>query len=219
MKRVVFAVLALAASCASGMPVYAQAPEPSPSGWNATLYTGAVSVITRGERHEYLAGRLELEGPLAKSLDAFLRVDVTGEQDGGTLDYANPSTFRSLQVHGGAFRKAGVFDVGLVGGTTFSIEGQTGAPIDPHMLTGVVLVRGRLRKGGYVGAGGGWYGPVGGYAGVLTTAIPVSSGGAYATTDLAIPTQANALAVRSWRLTVGARVLLKRVDLGQVFGK
>lgn len=237
MRRLALAVLALtlcAAAARAQDPGPAPAPSPSPkadpgpapavaapdSGWTARLYTGGQSVITRGERKEYLTARATLAGPLGPGFAAFVRADVGGMQDGGTLASLDPSTFRSLVINAGVTKTVGLFDLGAVGGVSYSIEGSAGAPIDPRMYIGLGIVKVRLRDGGYVGGGGGWYGPVGGGAIVATASLPVGPPGAYTTVDFALPIQSNALLEKTWVLTIGATVRIKTFSLaGLAAGK
>lgn len=153
MKTICLFAFSLFAAVASAQT---PAPSPSPTGWTATAYFGTSSVMTRGERREYVTGRATLAGPVSGAIDAFVRADVTGTQDAGTLDFQNPNTFRALEVNGGLSHRLGLFDLGAIGGVTYSIEGQRGAPIQPRMYTGAGLVKARLRDGGYVGAGAGY---------------------------------------------------------------
>jgi hypothetical protein len=216
MKRLIVAALALAAS-----PAFAQAPAPSPSpaGWTATLYGGTATVATVGERREFITARLGVSGPLGGRVSAFLRADATGEQDGGSLSSTDPRSFRALEANGGlSYRVSNNLDLAAIAGATFSIEGATGAPVDPRLYTAAGLLKVPVYKAGYAGLGGGWYGPVGGYAALFSASIPVGSIGAFTVIDYALPIQ-TPTGRRPWLLKVGATVRVKTINLGQVIGR
>jgi hypothetical protein len=217
MKRLIVAALILAAS-----PAFAQAPAPSPSpdGWTATLYAGTATVATVGERREFITARLGVSGPLGGHVSAFLRADATGDQDGGSVATTDPRSFRALEANAGlSYRVTKNLDLAAIAGATFSIEGASGAPIDPRLYTAAGLAKVPLSRGrGYAGAGGGWYGPVGGYAGLVSASIPIGNIGAFTVVDYALPIQAPT-GRRPWLLKVGATVRVKTINLGQVVGR
>lgn len=201
-------------------PAFAQAP-PAPLNvtvsqpWTATIYTGASTVATTGEKREFLTARITAAGPLGGGLTLFARADLEGTQDGGSL--SNPRSFRAVEINGGVSRRLGVFDVAAIGGVTTSIEGATGAPVDPRLWTGAALARVPLKEGGYAGAGFGWYGPVGGYAALFTASVSLGHG-AYSVADYALPIQTPA-GLRPWLLKIGATVRVKSIDLGALVGR
>lgn len=221
MNRLIFAaVLAL-----SSVPAFAQAPaaSPSPAGWTATLYGGTATVATVGQRREFITARLGVSGPLGGRVSAFLRADATGDQDGGSLSSTDPRSFRALEANGGlAYRVSNNLDLAAIAGATFSIEGATGAPVDPRLYTAAALAKAPVYKTGYAGAGFGWYGPVGGYALLFSASIPVGKIGAFTVIDYALPVQSRQAlrdAPRPWLLKVGATVRVKTINLGQVIGR
>jgi hypothetical protein len=192
-------ILAAAAAEAAG----------TPEQWKGSLYTGALSVLTRGESREYIAARLTASGPIAKGVSGFARADITGTQDGGGLDLKDPQTFRSVELMSGLRYPVGPFDAGAVAGVTYSIEGDQGKPIDPRLFTVAGLLRYTLRDGGYAYVGAGHHGPVGGPALLAAAAIPIpGKAGVNSIVDFAFPIARDALPEKRWvlRFGVSARV-------------
>lgn len=207
MKRLIFAVLTVAALCA---PAFADpAPAASPAAkLTASLYAGTSSVLTRGERREYITSRLSATAPLFAGLSAFARVDLGANQDGGNL--SDPRTFRTVEVLGGLWRKVGPVEATAIGGATYSVEGQEGRPLDARLFTLAALARVGIGDGGYVYAGGGHHGPVGGPALLFAASVPIK-GGAFSVIDFALPLQRTVFREKAWTLKVGASVRVKRL--------
>lgn len=215
MKRLMLAVLTLASVCA-GAPAFAAEPA-APCGsakpeWCAGLYSGALSVVTRGEKREYLSARATVSGPVFKRLSAFARTDVTGTQDGGGLNLGDPKTFRTIDAAGGLRYPVGPVEASVVAGATYSIEGDRGRPVDARLFTLAALARVGFGDGGYVYAGGGHHGPVGGPALLLAASVPVK-GGTYSVVDFAFPLTRTVFAEKAWVLKVGASVRVKTLRL------
>lgn len=209
MKRLLFALAAFAGSCA-GRPVFAADP-PRPA-LVVDAYTGSYALVTRGESREFLTARATATAPLFGDLSAFGRLDVGGEQDAGGLDYSDPSTFRRVEVAGGLGYDVGALRLVGLGGVTYSVEGTSDAPRDPRMYTMAALARVGIGESGYAYAGGGFHGPVGGWA--LLGALSIPAGPAFATVDYAFPLSQTALRERAYTLRVGAQVRVKRLVLG-----
>jgi opacity protein-like surface antigen len=206
---VLAALLAVLPSIAHAQAQPPVPPQPAASGWTATLYTGALSILTRGEKREYMAGRVTIAGPLFRSLSAFARGDATGAQDGGQLDVSDPQTFRSLEVYGGLrYPLAPTLSLAATAGYSYSIEGDEGAPTDARLYTLALLGRLDLGNGGYVLAGGGHHGPVGGPALLAVAAIPLKDG-IYTVLDVAFPLQRNTLREKTWVIKIGATARVK----------
>lgn len=142
MKRLI-AVLGLAAACAA-VPVHAaELPAFQPEAWTIEAQTGLYSlVLNEGEKREYASAGVGLDGPYA-GLAFRLRAEVLGEQDGGRLDFSRPQSFRALLLHASVEKAVGSFAFAISGGTTTSIEGGLGAPVDSHLWNaqGSVAVR------------------------------------------------------------------------------
>jgi hypothetical protein len=205
------AVLAAALLCLVSLPAHARAEDPPPPAapkFTSSLYTGALSILTRGEKREYLAARATVSGPVLKNLGAFARVDATGAQDGGQLNVEDPSTFRTLELAGGLrYTVRPKLSLAAIGGATYSIEGDEGAPRDPRLFTAAALLRYELGDG-YVYAGGGHHGPVGGPALLVAASVPVREG-TFAIVDFAFPLERNVLREKTWVLKLGASQRVK----------
>lgn len=209
-RRVLGIVILLASACAGAPAFAADAPCGTvKSEWCAAAYTGAVSVVTRGEKGEYVTARVSLAGPAYKSLGVFARVDLTGAQDGGALDYTNPKTFRTIEGSGGLSHPVlGDLALAAVAGATWSVEGDTGKPIDSRLFTLAALARLPIGDGGYVYVGGGHHGPVGGPALLAAASIPIK-GAAFTQVDLAFPLTRTVFLEKAWVAKIGASVRVK----------
>lgn len=174
------------------------------------LHTGAASFVTRGERREYWAARATLSYQINENFVTFARGDLLANQDGGNLDVADPSSFRSLEgVIGARRRIVDRLSVGVLGGVTWSIEGDEGAPVDPRLWTALGVVRYALDDhGSYAYFGCGLHDPVGGGACVVSYAQQVIGGDHPTATfiDFALPFDSNAFAEKTWTLKVGAAI-------------
>jgi hypothetical protein len=208
-------VLAMFATAAS-----AQAPAASPEpacgtkdkpAWCASIDTGAVTVVTRGERHEYLTGGGTIEGPLGAGLAAFVHVDAFGTQDGGSLN-GTPRTFRTLILEAGVSRSAGALRLSALGGVTYSIEGQLGAPIEPRLWQARFQAEIPLDGGGYIGVSGGLDDTVGGFAVRADVDVPVA-GGPAVVAHYNLPIRSDVFGRKDWVLTAGGRVHIKSFRL------
>jgi hypothetical protein len=182
-----------------------QAPQ-----FTASLYTGTVGVITRGERREFISARGSVTARLAAGVSGFVRGDLTGAQDGGGLDLRDPKTFRTVEVVGGLYRKVGPVEATALAGATYSVEGDHGKPIDARLFTLAALARIGFGDGGYAYGGVGHHGPVGGPALLAAASVPIK-GGAYSVFDFAFPLQRTVFAEKAWVLKVGASVRVKRI--------
>lgn len=202
-----------------GAPAHAQdvpvvpAPEPLPL-WTATLDSGTSAVLTRGEKREFVTARVGFAARLSDVFGAFARLDVAGDQDGGGLNLTDPHTFRSIDAAAGFRRITGPLRLSILGGVTYSIEGDQGKPIDARLFTLAGLVGRVVGEGGYVEIGAGHHGPVGGPALLASAQIPVSSG-AFTVIDLAFPLQRNVLSEKAWVLKIGASVRVKQLHGGR----
>jgi hypothetical protein len=206
---------------------YAQAPAPTPSKAVAAsmeadtsgvlvldLSGWTLAVITRGEKREYVGGRVTLDAPIAGKLRAFARADVTGTQDFGSVEsFAQYQTFRSVEGFVGAryvIHPAGL-SVGALVGTSWSIEGDDG-PLDPRMASALAVVRLPLPGDGYGYIGGGHRGPVGGAALVASVTYPLGPTRWIADYDYPL-TKAEDGSLRPWVLKTGVAVPIKRWSL------
>lgn len=204
--------------------VAAQAPAPSPSPkTSATMEadtSGALvldlsgwtlAVITRGEKREYVGGRVTLDAPVAGKVRAFARADVTGTQDFASVEsFAQYQTFRSVEGYMGlryVIHPAGLA-VGALVGTSWSIEGDDG-PLDPRMATALAVVRLPLPGDGYGYIGGGHRGPVGGAALIASVTYPLGPTRWIADYDYPL-TKAEDGTLRPWVLKTGVAVPIKR---------
>lgn len=183
------------------------------------INTHGLSIITKGERHEYLGGRIIADLAITSQHHASIRADILGAQDGAAAfaigDY---STYRTVDIIG-AYRYQFNSGVALAaaGGATFSIEGETGAPSDARQYTAVVLARlplpSKTAKSGHLYIGGGWRGEVGGPAAVATLTYPL--GPTYFIADYAFPFNdvAAADAARAAVLKFGFSVNVKHLEI------
>lgn len=216
MKRLIFALAAAAAFCA---PAYAAAPAepacgtvlaPKPC---VSFTSGAVSVMTRGERREYLTVGGSLEAPLPWGISTFANVDAFGVQDGGSLDgFSGPQSYRAVKLEAGIGKSAGAFLFSARGGATFSIEGQVGAPIDPRAFDAQVEAALHLDGGGHIALRGGHDGVVGGWALGADVDIPVAGGPALVA-RYEFPLIRDARGQLPWVVTAGGRVRVKSFRL------
>jgi hypothetical protein len=160
----------------AGQGAYAQGADPPEAiagdGVVIETETWTLITVTRGERGEYVGGRITATLPLPEQLRLFARADVTGTQDGGAIDFASPETFRSVEGYVGIGRAFGPVVPSLVYGLTWSIEGADG-PANPRQHSALGVVRVPLPGGGYAYAGGGYHEPVGGWAAVASVSYAV----------------------------------------------
>jgi hypothetical protein len=216
MKRLPFALATAAALCA---PAYAaDAPEPACGTVLApkacvSFTTGAVSVVTRGERREYMTVGGSLEAPLPWGLSTFAHVDAFGVQDGGSLDYSSPQSYRAVKLEAGLGKSVGVFVFSARGGATFSIEGEAGAPIDPRAFDAQIEAALRLDGGGHLALRGGHDGVVGGWALGADVEIPIAGGPALVA-RYQLPLLREASGRLPWVVTAGGRVRVKSFRIG-----
>lgn len=193
-----------------GARVEAQVAPPPESPVTFTVHTGAASLITRGERREYWAGRATLAFRAGDNIVLFARGDLLGTQDGGNLNTLDPTSFRSLETAlGGRLRIADRLSVGAVGGVTYSIEGEEDAPRDPRLWTALGVVRYAIDEhGSYAYLGCGLHEPVGGGACVVSVAKQVIGSDFPVSTfvDFALPFDANAFQQKTYTLKVGASI-------------
>jgi hypothetical protein len=120
-------------------PALASAAEPEPLHGEGRLKHGAwawtQSVVTQGERQEFIGARLAGDYALTEQLHLVGRLDASRIQDGGTVVLSDPRTFRSVEVYAGAvYRFRPSFGLAAIAGTTYSIEGRDG-PKDPRQAT------------------------------------------------------------------------------------
>ena len=80
----------------------------------------------------------------------------------------------------------------------------------PDFRGAVALWSQQLAAGGYIYAGGGHYGPVGGPALLVAASLP--AGPAFTFVDFALPLRRNALDQKAWVLRVGASVRVKALS-------
>lgn len=204
---------------------YAQAPAPAPKPAAASMEaddSGAavvdvsgwtLAILTKGEKREYVGGRVTVDFPLGGKLRAFARGDVTGTQDAQAFtldDFTQPETFRSIEGFAGVRYPIGPggLAVGALAGTSWSIEGEDG-PLDPRMATALLVVRMPLPGQGYGYVGGGHRGPVGGAALVASITYPLGPTRLLVDYDYPLTTQDDG-SLRPWVLKTGVAVPLKR---------
>lgn len=204
---------ALLLAALAAAPAVQPSPEPAPpiaeKAFSATLDTGVVSVITRGEKHEYAAARATVAGRLSSKLTAWNRLDIGGSQDGGALNLTQPTSFRTIEDGLGLSYSLGAISAVVISGATFSIEGDAGRPIDARLFTVAGGARIAIGDSGYVYAAAGHHGPVGGPALLVAASIPKGDG--FITVDFALPFNRNVLEQKTWVLKLGASVRLKAV--------
>lgn len=205
------ALLVLLALVFAGPPAFA-ADEPAcgtkaKPAWCTSFTTGAVTVVTRGERREYGTLGGSLEGPLGAGLAAAFHVDVFGSQDGGSLS-TTPQSYRTVKLELGIGGDVGPLRIRARSGATFSIEGRIGAPIDPRSLDALLDVELRLEESGYLKVFGGHDGGVGGWAVGADVNIPVKDGPALVA-RYEFPLQRDPTGRYPWVVTAGGRVRVK----------
>jgi hypothetical protein len=154
------------------LPAQAQLPVGlGVQGMEAQLDAGAGLAWTNAERTEHFRTRLTVAAPISSSLRVFVRADLSRTQDGG--DLADPQTFRSVEAALGVrYRIAGPVSVGLVGGVTYSAEGDQGAPADGDQASLLGVLCADYGKA-YLCSGAGQRDPVGGRALVVALSIPL----------------------------------------------
>jgi hypothetical protein len=207
------------------LTAYAQAPAPSPTAKPVAASVAAersgeamldvsgwtLAVLTRGEKREYVGGRVTLDLPVGKGVRAFARGDITGTQDFKSVeDFAEYQTFRSVEGYMGLRYPigAGGLAVGALVGTSWSIEGEDG-PLSPHMATALGVVRLPLPGDGYAYLGAGHRGPVGGAA--LVASVTYPTGPTRLLVDYDYPLErAPSGELQPWVLKLGVAVPLKR---------
>lgn len=175
--------------------------------------TGAVTVVTRGERREYATVGGVLEAPLPKGLSAFAAADAFGVQDGSNL--SNPQSFRAVKLEAGIGKSAGTFEFSARGGATFSIEGRVGAPIDPRAFDAQLQAALKLADGGHFAFRGGHDGTVGGWAIGADVEIPAGNGPAFVA-RYDFPLLRDATGRLPWVVTAGGRVRIKSFRLAGI---
>jgi hypothetical protein len=213
LAKVVMAMLGLF-WLAAGLVVYGQ--EPPTETVTVSIHTGAQTLLTRGEKREYAAARVTLNALISPDWAAFTRADLTAAQDGGALDLsADPASFRTLETAAGIRRRVGPLSIGALGGVTWSIEGDDGAPVDSRLWTVAGVVRASVLGEGYVYVGAGLHQPVDGGALLVSAAIPVGGEDSRASTflDIAVPFKATAFSEKAWTLRIGAAVRVWRHGL------
>jgi hypothetical protein len=214
--RVVVALAALLVSCAAA-PAHAQEPASPPCGTIdkpapcVSLTTGAVTVMTRGERREYMTVGVSLEAPLPAGLSAFAHGDMFGVQDAGSLN-GDPQSFRAIKLEAGVGKRAGVFLFNARGGATFSIEGQVGAPVQARAFDALVEAQLRLQDGGHLALRGGYEATVGGWSIGGDVDIPVD-GAPSIVARYDLPLVRDAHGQLPWVLTAGGRIRVKSFRL------
>lgn len=209
---------------ALAVPALAQAPAASPEPACGTkdapkacvsLTTGAVSVIVRDAKREYATAGILAEAPLPHGLHAEAAADVFAVQDGelaGAAGIGRP--FRAVKLEAAAGGDVGPLQVLARGGTTLSIEGQVGAPLDPRQWDALLEAR-LLVAGGHVALRGGHDGAVGGWAVGADVEIPVPSGPAIVA-RYELPLQVGAPGQpRTWAITAGARFRVASFRIGK----
>lgn len=209
----VLVLLALAASACAAAPAFADAPSPPPCGtkgeasWRASLNTGAVTVVTKGQDRDFATAGFEICGAVRKGLQLQVGAQLIGEQDGGGLNFRKPETFRAVTPEARLSYEIGEgqFVLSGYGAVTLSVEGLQGAPVDPRLITAQLEARGKL-KGLIVRLRGGHDGTVGGWALGGGIEIPID-GAPSLVSEYAYPlTQANPSLPLPWVVTAGARV-------------
>jgi hypothetical protein len=141
--------------------------------------------------------------------------ELYGVQDGGRLNFSNPQSFRAILVEGTlSYDFLDKLSVSARGGTTFSVEGGIGAPIDPRLWTAFLEGTARPKLGtfrlrvGHDGSAGGWA------AGIhLDVPIP---GAPDLVADYSYPFQ-KALGEAPWVVTAGMRVNVGKLSLAKLF--
>lgn len=181
-----------------------------------TMHTGVLSLITRGEKGEFFAARGSLNVTASERFTAFGRVDVTGNQDGGSLDqFLDPRAFRSMEgVVGLRVALNELWSVPCVSGVTWSIEGGEDVPVDGTLYTGACGARFALGDDGYVYGAVGYHGPIGGWGLLLSVVYPMDAHEHTATfVDFALPFDRNAFDEKTWTLKIGGAVRLWKKKL------
>ena len=174
-----------------------------------SAYTGVASLLTGGEKREYVHGRAVITTPFAGRWAAFFRGDLSATQDAGALDLStDPRSFRIIEAAAGVRVRLGDSDFafGCLGGFTFSIEGEQDAPVDPNLWSALCGVRYPILKEGYVYVTSGLHEPVG-YTGALVVSVVVPlRDRASAFSDYALPFSRTAFNDRAWTWRIGTAV-------------
>jgi hypothetical protein len=207
----VLALLAVPAFAAEGLPAF------KPEAWTLQADTGlSALVLSDGQNREYAGAGVSLDGPYAGLAFRF-RGEILGEQDGGRLDFSRPQSFRAVLLSAVAEKPVGRFSFAVSGGTTTSIEGGIGAPVDSHLWNAQGTVSARVKqfvvraRSGYDQALGSGY--VGG-----AFELEVAKGKPVALVSYDYPFQvALAGRPRPKVLSIGARVPLFKAKLSELF--
>lgn len=214
MKRLLYAVLSVVAFCA---PSFADDPCGSPAlpKWCASITSGAVSVIVRDERREYVAGGVRVDGPLPGGFSLYGSAQAFAVQDGAAAPLGLQQSFRVVKGEVGASREVvGELQVRALVGATWSIEGEKGAPLDPRQFDALLDVRLPIAGTGHVSLRGGHDGAVGGWALGADLEIPVASGPAFVA-RYELPLRRDRVGTLPWVATFGATVRLASFRLGK----
>lgn len=216
MRRLLLSFLALGAFCA---PAFADEPACGtvavPKAC-ASFTTGVVTVALRDSRREYATVGGIAEAPYAGfrfsgSLDAF------AVQDGALADFGRTNAFRAVKMEAGVSKgigREGTLRIQATGGTTLSIEGEVGAPLDPRQWDALLDVRLLVGTGGHIAIRGGHDGAVGGWAAGVDMVIPVKDGPALVA-RYELPLQRAVGGMLPWVITAGARVRVASFRLGK----
>ena len=205
MSRLLLVLLALA-SCA---PAFAADPT-KPSRGQAAAYTGTAVVLVGDERTEFVTARASAAFALTSKVGIFARAELGGTQDGGGLDFGDRESFRAVEALVGArYAVVGPLRVSALAGTTLSVEGDEGAPVDARLYTLGGTVGLPFLDGGYVEAGGAWDERVGGAALLFAASVPIR--GAYTVLDVSVPIRKGALDERAYQVRIGAQVRVKKL--------
>lgn len=135
---------------------------------------GAVTVITRDVRREFVTAGAFVEAPV-RGFRLGVNVDMFGVQDGEAAELGHQHAFRVLKFASNLTKDVGTFSLSARAGLTYSIEGREGAPLDPRMLDVLIEAAYRFEGGrGHLALSGGHDGAVGEWAVRADFELPIS---------------------------------------------
>ena len=214
MRRLLLSFLALAAFCA---PSFADEPCGTADAPKScvSLTSGGVTVIARDERREYVAAGIEYSSPVLSGFQGYVAGTMFAVQDGAAASLGAQHSFRVVQVDAGVERRVrGPLALDAHGGVTFSIEGASGAPMDPRQWDALLDLKLLMGDSGYVAVRGGHDGAIGGWGAGVDVNIPVKNAPAIIA-RYQLPFVRDPRGTLPWVVTAGVRVRVKSLRIGK----